>query len=58
MNMVKFILITEGTYVVTKSAEEYTILINFTGIDTDTGETVSDMKYKFTGTVSIADMTN
>lgn len=56
--MVKFILITEGTYVVTRSGDDFTFLMNFSGIDRDTGETVRDMKYKFTGTVSIADMTN
>lgn len=57
VTVVKTILITEGTYAVTKSGDEFTILTSFSGIDTANGEVVKDIKYKYTGTISIVDMT-
>lgn len=57
VTIVKAVLITEGTYTVTRSGDEFTILTTFSGIDSMTGEPVSDIKYKYTGTISIADMT-
>jgi len=51
----KFILVTGGTFAIARSGNTYSVVTNFTGVDYSTGNTVTDLKYSFTGTVNFQD---
>ena len=51
----KYSLITGGTLNISRSGNTYTITTNFTGKDSSTGATDTDLKYSYTGTISFTD---
>ena len=50
-----FTLITGGTFDVTSDGNNYTISTNFTGKEIGSEKTVSNLQYKFTGTIAFSD---
>ena len=50
-----FTLVTGGTYNIVLSNGKYVITTNFTGKDSKTGASVSNLKYSFTGSIAFQD---